>query len=478
MHFIASKLLSFINQQLSPEQTIVVAYSGGVDSQVLLQVLAELKAESHLQNRLIAFHVNHGLSPNAKAWLEFTAKQASLLSVEFMSTTLALKKVAGQSLEATARDARYNAFLAQCPENAVIFTGHHLNDQIETFFLALKRGSGLSGLSAMDDIRPLSSSQNSAISCSISLARPLLSISREDIVSYALSHHLNWIEDESNFDCQFDRNFIRHEVVSQLKARWPGSEKAIARSIAHCSDAQELLDELAEQDLENLILASGKLSITKLAAFFTQHKLSRCHNVIRYYLNGVGCLMPSMAQLSQFEQLLTAPEDKTPEVKLGDKVARRFQNELYITHDYSDISQWQAEFTIGDLPLTLALPDGNGVLEIALATEDEYNKESTLDSSICCELMLATEGNDKFSVRFKHDNPKVKVLNRDMRRTVKKLLQESKLAPWQRRRVPFIYHNHSLMAALGTFVVEDFTDKAPFDTQQPLTKLMINWTPQ
>ena len=270
MNKIESILMSIISKQ--PSLPIVIAYSGGVDSQVLLHVLAKLSQKKQIKNPITVCHVNHGLSANAQTWQIFAQQQCLQLNLPLIICNVNVKAQKQQSLEALARDARYNALKTLNNAKSLIITGHHCDDQTETFLLALKRGAGLKGLSAM--------SQESLLGNHI-LLRPLLDVSRKTIVDYAKAHTLDWVEDESNTDTRFDRNFIRQRIVPLLTARWPSINNTIKRSAAHCLEGQDLLDELAEQDLAELKLTETSLQVSLLA------KLSkaRFNNVIRFFFS-------------------------------------------------------------------------------------------------------------------------------------------------------------------------------------------------
>ncbi|MDG1752546.1 MAG: tRNA lysidine(34) synthetase TilS, partial [Thalassotalea sp.] len=197
-----------------PQAPLVIAYSGGVDSQVLLHAVTELKRQSCIEQDVMAVHVNHGLSARSKEWQSFTQQQCEQLNIHFETITVEIIDKPRTSLEAQARDKRYQALENISPSNALILTGHHQDDQVETFLLSLKRGSGLKGLSAMASESEFGGKKQK-------LLRPLLNISRENIVQYAKEHQLEWIEDESNSDTRFDRNFLRKEILPHLKERWP-----------------------------------------------------------------------------------------------------------------------------------------------------------------------------------------------------------------------------------------------------------------
>ncbi len=441
MNIIESTLLRFFKN--SPEKTIIIAYSGGVDSQVLLIALAKLKNQQQLLNNIVVCHVNHGLSPNADAWQAFAQQQCDNVSLPLISHKLSLTKKPQQSLEAIAREARYQVLINTSETPAFIVTGHHLNDQAETFLLALKRGSGLKGLSAMSTDSTLAQHR---------LVRPLLSVSRSDIIAYAEQQALSWIEDESNNDQHYDRNFLRHQILPTLDERWPSINKTISRSAQHCFEAQQLLDELAEQDLADCQLSANTLAVEKLTCL----SQPRLKNLLRYFLASHNCLMPTGQQLAQICQQLAAETDKSPVIQLASCCIRRFKNALYLTSIYQDISQWQqcidVEDLIADKPVTIALPDQLGVLNLLVPTaSNNADIEHTWQKRL-----KKPELGQKVTIQFVHDNPKCLPEYRQHSRSLKKVLQELAIPPWQRKRLPFIFYDDELVAVVGHFVCQDY----------------------
>ncbi len=440
---------------------LIVAYSGGVDSQVLLHALMQLKQKKLILNPITVCHVNHGLSSNALHWQEFVKQECDKLPINLVIKSVNIQAKAQQSLEALARDARYNVLKSLSDKQSVVLTGHHSDDQTETFLLALKRGSGLKGLSAM------------AIESQLGqhlLVRPMLNISRQEIICYAKEHELAWIEDESNTDTSFDRNFIRQTIMPLLRERWPGISKTINRSSSHCSAGQELLDELAEQDLEqatNKDSIQGTASDTGLSiSALKVLSPARFNNLIRYFLAQHDCLMPSTEQVNQLKLQLQANEDKTPTVKVGKHYLRRFNDMLYLTVDFKDISGWQGEIDLFKEPSELVLPDLLGQLLFTHAAA----KESTVQNdNILTPFCLPKEG-QQVSIRFSHDNPKCLPEYRQHSRSVKKVLQELNIAPWQRKRIAFLYYDNELVSAIGYFVCQPFIAK----DNQP--SICVSWS--
>ena len=428
-----------------PKQPIVIAYSGGVDSQVLLVALAKLKQQGQLTNTIKVCHVNHGLSPHAEAWQAFAQTQSQLFSLPFITYELNLKKQAQQSLEALARDGRYQVLKQASAEPALIVTGHHLNDQAETFLLALKRGSGLKGLSAMPASMKLAQHL---------LVRPLLLVSRADILAYANQHKLTWIEDESNQVQAFDRNFLRQTVVPTLEKRWPSINKTITRSAEHCFEAQQLLEELAQQDLAECQRSPDKLSVPSL------NKLSeaRVKNLLRYFLSSHDVLMPTSQQLKQICQQLNAEPDKSPAIQLANCCLRRFKDELYLTRIYQDIALWQHSVNIDSLvdekSLNVSLPDELGVLSFTNCSE-QAQANSQIKSNWQAGIKKPSR-DQVVTIRFAHQNPKCLPQYRQHSRGLKKVLQELAIPPWQRKRLPFIFYNDELVAVVGHFVCQNY----------------------
>ena len=462
MSAIESTLTSFC-QNLS-QQCLVIAYSGGVDSQVLLHALAKLKNQQKILQTLHVCHINHGLSDNAKDWQTFAKHQCINHNLPFLCKKVDLDTQGTQSIEALARDARYQALQEYAPKNSVILTGHHLDDQSETFLLALKRGSGLKGLSAMQAMSDLGDH---------SLARPLLNISRGQIVSYAKDHKLDWIEDESNQDIRYDRNFLRHQIMPVLAQRWPSITQTIARSAAHCFEGQQLLNELAEQDLKQL----NAEHMTKQPSLFANSlktlSQARFNNVIRYYLSEQKALMPSTEQLSQLYLQLSSPSDKCPEVKVGDKWFRRFKKHWYLTGEFSDISEQTLCLSQNNSVLLseIMLPDNLGRISVTPFTAEAINtpvdeKEMHFLKTHDIKAPLVHQ---RVTIGFSHQNPKCLPDYRQQRRPLKKVLQELNIPPWQRQRIPFLYYDNTLVAALGYFVCKEFIPEPLCD------KLCIMW---
>jgi len=485
-----STLFNYIYHHIQAHQNthIIIAYSGGIDSQVLLHCLSTLKSEN-LNYTVSVCHVNHGLSNNALEWENFAQQQCTLFDFPLDVRRVKVKARAQHSLEELARDARYDAIKSLIKvkqlNNVLVLTGHHADDQAETFLLALKRGSGVKGLSAMQ--------AEMAFGQAI-LARPLLNIPRSEVEAYARLNKLMWIEDESNEDVKFDRNFLRHQIIPTITKRWPSFLKTVNRSVEHCQEAEQLLTELAALDLESMLSSDNALLLTTLQGL----SKARFNNVIRYFLTLNQCLMPSSAQLSQLNKQLFANKDKTPEVKVGDHWLRRFKQHLYLTSNFKSVTQFSSlikPLSESKVEEIITLPDNLGELCVSygeVIKEEgikERNKEGNnevmkeafykqlneknLDDSISqkthtCTL-LAPKVAQQVTIRFEHNNPVCTPDFRQHSRPLKKILQELAIPPWQRKRLPFVYYNEQLVAVIGCFVCKEFI---PSDTDECLN---ITW---
>ena len=274
---------------------LLVAYSGGVDSVVLLHALAQLRPQ--LTFTLAAMHVHHGLSPHADNWLQACEQQCLALNVVCYSERVQLDLASGAGIEATAREARYQALTRMADQigASAIVTAHHLQDQGETLLLQLMRGAGVKGLSAMG-----------AWDAERHLLRPLLDIPKQDLLDYAAQADLQWVDDESNADTRFDRNFMRHTVMPVMRERYPQLDQALARSAGHMADAQQLLDTLAAQDLVTCEVRDEWLG--QSIALKSLHGLGdvRAKNLLRYWFQLQQLRMPNTEQLQDYWQQLSA----------------------------------------------------------------------------------------------------------------------------------------------------------------------------
>lgn len=303
-----------LRRHLAPDQALVVGFSGGRDSVALLHVLHRL--QSQFDFRLGACHVNHGLSPRAGEWELFSRRFCDGLGIPIEVIPVVIPRESDEGLEAAARNKRYAAFGSLAADWIVL--AQHRGDQAETLLFNLLRGTGLAGMAGMIELRSLRSG--------LGLMRPMLGIARSDIDAYLARHDLAWVEDESNRDTGFSRNFLRHQVLSLLQSRFPAVERKLASAAAHFAEAEMLLDELAMIDLGDLppVFPLPLACLARLSE-------PRGRNLLRFLLARHGVGIPSEERLFEaLRQLLEARQDRHPAVIFGNQQLCRKRGKVHL----------------------------------------------------------------------------------------------------------------------------------------------------
>ena len=401
---------------------VAIALSGGLDSTALLHAAIA----AHGTENVIAFHVNHGLQKLADKWLMHCARVASEMDVDFDFRLLELgaNEKANSNIEAKARDARYEALREMCQAHQVdnLLLGHHQDDQAETVILQLLRGSGLAGLSAMPVVRDDKFGR-------IRLWRPFLELTRAEIEAYANEHQLEWIEDPSNDDERFTRNAIRKRVIPLLEKIQPQVNKNLSRTAAHLAQAKLLLDELADIDL-NGMLVEGGIRIARLLNL-RQENLPRANNALRRWLQIHQLMMPSEERLASWWRDL-------------DEVGGKSQTKLEWLHDGFKLRLWR-----GVLSVTLEqLPKGGWHFKEVDSQSDE--------PGLPLNLFLEAKANHGIEERERLGGEKMRVHTKRPRRSLKNLFQEFDIPPWQ-RDAPILFIGDEVLAVAGIGMSADFT---------------------
>lgn len=436
MSFSPQSLLDSLHELPRP-RAYCVALSGGLDSTVLLHALVVLRDELALP--LSALHVDHGLQAASIQWDEHCVALCQRLSVPLRRARVEVGCYKDKGLEASARRARYQAFEAQLGEGEMLLSAHHQDDQAETLLLQLFRGGGVHGLAGMPRLRSLGSG------C---LARPLLDVTRAELLTYAEAHGLAWIEDPSNQDIRLERNFWRHELLPQLAQRRAGVTKVLARSAAHFAENAELLDELAALDL--LACAEGDgLAIPAI----TSLSLPRQRNLLRYFIRQRGLPLPDHRRLQAIlGDLIPAAADALPEVVWPGAELRRYRDTLYAMSPLPTrpAADWQQPW---DGQGELVLPAGLG----------RYHLQSMPGGlrPACLQGEL--------TVRLRRGGERLRLPGRTQHVDLKNLFQQAGIPPWQRERLPLLYLDGKLAQVAGLW-----TDAA-FAVAQGEMGYMLTW---
>ncbi|MDC9714769.1 MAG: tRNA lysidine(34) synthetase TilS [Gammaproteobacteria bacterium] len=368
------------------DKKIVLALSGGIDSVALLHYLHAQHA-----NNLRAVHCNHHLSKHCTEWDKFCSTLCQSLKIHYTNIDLYLEK--SSNIEENARKKRYNLLSSDLKDGEVLCTAHHKNDQAETLLLQLFRGSGVAGLASMPSVKTLGKGVH---------YRPMLNIEKTEIIEYAKNNHLSWIEDDSNTDTSFRRNFLRLDIIPKLESVYKNLADALARSAKHQSEALRLTQDLAKTDIKThqIISNNNRLNVECLM----QLKPYRTTNVIRYHLNTLKFLSPSDRVMQQILDLLSAKRDANPMVSWGDFEMRRYQNELYFMNTQIKI---RADF---------------------------------------CPYHAEFQDIDNFSIRYRDEGQRIKLPGKTHSQSLKKTLQEAGIPPWERNTLKMYYINDELCA--------------------------------
>lgn len=431
MESLYSQFTQVLDRYYQSGSKIVLAFSGGVDSRLLLELLSRYQQVNSTGNNPIKCHavyVHHGLSSNADDWADKCLMWAELVGITCSVEQVSLDINSGNSIELLAREARYQVLSKHIQAGDLLLTGQHADDQVETFLLALKRGSGPKGLSSMAESMPFAGGM---------LVRPLLAIKREQIEAAAKEEGLDWVEDESNQDTRYDRNFLRHRIVPDLSERWPSIHQAVQRSASLCAQQEALLDELLGAVFERALKSDLSLSIDELA---THSDLARAR-LIRMWLAKLNANMPTQVQLNLiWNEVGLAQQDANPKLQLKQGEVRRFQNRLYWVTETADVTTWQSDI---QTDTALVLPERLG--ELTLNTSSE---QATIALPPQLELLRVT---------FNPEGLSAHPTTRNHSRKLKKLFQEYNVPSWLRRQIPILMYQNQVVAVAGLFVDRAFS---------------------
>lgn len=406
---------------------LCVAFSGGLDSTVLLTALAKALCDDP-SFQVVAVHIDHCLHADASLWEQRCASIARDLGVEYQCRRVSVPRDSEDGLEAAARRERYEALRNFMRPGDALLTAHHADDQFETLMLALLRGAGLGGLSAMPVCREFSPGWH---------LRPLLGYSRQMLEGWARDQGLTWIADPSNDSRRFDRNFLRHDVLPLLGERWPGAAATAARSASHVAEGAELLDDLARIDLAPG--AAGPCLRVDVLASLTA---PRRRNLLRYWLKLRGARPPSTRKLFALEHdMLAAQQDRQPVVEWDGFEVRRFRGLLYANRT-RPLPEQSAEPMEWDWTHPVTLPDHMGALCTA-AGQGVGLARSLLPS--------------RLRVDFRQGGEVMQPAGDLHHRSLKKLLQDADILPWWRNRLPLLWAGDRLAAVGDLWMAEEFS---------------------
>ena len=412
--------------QLAGGRRYVVAFSGGLDSTVLLD-LARRALPQLPGAALTAVHVNHGLHEQAADCERHCAAVGRRLGVRFESRHADASAAPGQSPEEAARRVRYQALAGELEPGDVLLAAHTLDDQLETVLLQLMRGAGVAGLAGMGACTGFARGW---------LLRPLLGCARAQLESYARRCGLEWFDDPTNADLRFDRNYLRHVVTPALRARWPAAAVAAARSARHCAAASRILDELAAADLDGAGDAQHRLSVARLRDLTPERRAS----LMRHWIAGRGLPGPGTAHLERcMRDLMSDRDDSEACVSWPGAEVRRYRDRLYALRPPEEMpADFDAALAPGG---ERVLPAGLGVLRAQPVTG------AGLSRARCAA---------GFRIRFRAGGERIQPHDQAHTRALRNLFQEAGVVPWMRSRVPLLYVGDRLVAVADLWTARAF----------------------
>lgn len=401
---------------------ILVAYSGGLDSSVVLHAFHQ--AREHFNFELEAVHVDHQLQQVSSEWAAFCEKQCAQYRINCHFEVVQIDQASGESLEALAREARYQVFENLMDVRTYLITAHHADDQFETLLLQLLRGAGPKGLSSMSGGRNFSFGQH---------LRPLLNISRAQLESYAHKHALEFVSDTSNYDVRFDRNYLRNELIPVIKKRFPGAQKAVLRSVRHIAIEHEMLSGFLN-NLLNEICHKNVLNLLQ----WKKYELNLRSLLVRHWLSSEGVQMPSTKILETILlQLGAAHGESKTLIKWGNVEIRTYANSAYLLKHIDEIIYREQSAT----PLNAS--------ESILLMHD-YGQ-----FSFKCKCPNSPE----LRLGFRSGGEKLRLSGHTHHISLKQLLQKKKVLPWMRSRIPLLFEDQDLVAVGDLWLNADWLEQ-------------------
>ena len=414
----------FLNQFISIDtDSFCLALSGGLDSIVLLHLLHD-----HFKDKfsIRVIHINHNLNTNSDAWSKFCKKECLKYGFEFLSKSINPKNM-GFGLEANARKKRYQVFKKLLNPGECLLTAHHKTDQLETILFRMFRGTGIDGLKGI--IRKDHLGQNP-------IFRPLLNCSQSELNEYAKVQKLEWVNDDSNNDLSFDRNYIRKSIIPVIKKRWVSVEESVHRLSSIAEENQRILNELATEDL-NEVLDYDSVDLK----IINHHSTPRIKNILRYLIAKNNMEIPSMHILNSGINSLFNSDNQSGEIKWSNHVIKKFNGRIYflnmnsvMPYDSSDNISWSINQRID-------LEDPVGSIEAKFTNGEGISSKK-------CSVNL--------SIKFRKGGEKILLNGSHHSKTLKNFLNEKKVLPWARDKIPLIYDNQELICVGDLWTNQNF----------------------
>ena len=407
-----------------------IALSGGVDSMVLLDLLSKTKRSS---DAIKAIHINHNLHDSSKEWVDFVKEACKEYKLPLIIKSINPKQE-GFGLEAEARDQRYKKFKEVILDNECLLTAHHLDDQIETILFRIFRGTGLDGLRSIRKKTKFGKGF---------LCRPLINVPREAIEQYAKLNNIKWIEDPSNKNIDFDRNYLRNNIIPSIKKRWPKAQTTITRLSSLAENNQKLLHELAKEDIGEI----EKFNVIDLGILSNKSSL-RINNIFRFMIlkNNMG--IPSLKVLENVIETLINAKSDSPIVTWDGCSIRRYKNTLYFFNPdlkQDEIRPFKMKWFIDE---TLNLGGDRGSIQA------RFIKGEGIALNKC---------RKNLEIKYRKGGEQINPSGHKITKSLKNLFQENNVLPWVRGQIPLVYLDEDLISVGDLWFNQDYKAKEQED---------------
>ena len=407
-----------------------IALSGGVDSMVLLDLLVKAKRSSDLVK---AIHINHNLHQSSKEWVDFVKDACKKYKLPLIIESIKPKQE-GFGLEAEARDQRYKKFKEIILDNECLLTAHHLDDQVETTLFRIFRGTGLDGLRSIRKKDKFGKGL---------LCRPLINVPREAIEKYAKLNNIKWIEDPSNKNIDFDRNYLRNNIIPSIKKRWPEAQTTITRLSSLAENNQKLLEELAQEDIGKM----EKFNALDLAILSNKSAL-RINNIFRFMIQKNNMGIPSLKVLEKGIETLLNSKSNSPIVNWNRYSIRRYKNKLYFFNpdlQHDDSRPLKMKWFIDE---TINLGGNRGSIQA------RFIKGQGIALNKCPKSL---------EIKYRKGGEQIKPLGHKITKSLKNLFQENNVLPWVRDQIPLFYLDEELISVGDLWFNQDYKAKEQED---------------
>ena len=421
MAFNQARLVEVL-RQYPDNGRLLLAFSGGLDSHVLLHALV---ASAKLHKRTVsAIYINHGLQSQSSDWQDFCQQCCIRYQIPFHAVQLSLDLSNSESVEAVARDARYQAISGFIENNDILLTAQHADDQAETFLVQLLRSAGVYGLAAMPAMQTYAKGYH---------ARPLLAFSRADLEQYAKHHQLEWVEDPSNQDVRFTRNAIRHQLLPVAKQIQPSVVKTLNTVASNMGKTKEAFDFLLAEKLSSIIEGES-IRLTELQVL----PLVLRESLLRYWIKTCGFRTPPQKRLLVFiQQIEQAADDKLPSLYWDNVSLRCWKKSLFLFKEKVVSKQLSLDWASDQSVITL--PTGIGQL-------NKVSARQGIDRQLIRNL----------TIRFRQGGEKLLLPGKDHQLSLKQFFQDENIPPWERSLIPLIYINDELAAVADKVIAKKF----------------------